>query len=52
MRRRTMIIIAASATTILSACGDVSAPRRDDASDCADLKAPSGYIMPSGYVCQ
>lgn len=52
MRRLLPLLALVCATQILAACGDVSAPRRDDAADCASQQRESGYIMPSGYVCE
>lgn len=52
MRRCIPYLILVGATAFVSACADVSAPRRDDAADCAAQQRESGYIMPSGYVCE
>lgn len=47
MRRIIPMLIVACATAILTACGDNTAPRRDDGCE----NQLSGYVTGTGYVC-
>lgn len=48
MRRAIPFLILVASSALLAACGDVSAPRRDDPYSDGNGGCRSGYIMSSG----
>lgn len=50
MKRLILALLYGGATVTLLACSNMSAPRNDDATECA--QHDSGWTTSSGYVCQ
>lgn len=50
--RRAIPFLIVGATLILSACSDLSSPRRDDPNSDGNGGCKSGYTLGSGHTCE